>query len=124
MADDPDDPLDDLRRRIEATREAAERLAGEAAQAREDVRAGREASNGWRTPQDHEERTSELQTLVALLESLRGLVPAELQAQVTEVIRQVLLLVRAMIDWLVERLETAHRPSPGDGPDVQDIPIS
>lgn len=123
MGETPDDPLDDLRRRIEATREAAERLAGEAAGAREDVRAGREPSNGWRTTEDHQARTSEIQSIVALLESLRGLVPAELAEQVTEVIKQVLLLLRAVIDWLVERLDTAGPPSTGAGPDVQDIPI-
>ncbi|WP_255450744.1 hypothetical protein [Conexibacter sp. W3-3-2] len=39
--------------------------------------------------------------------------------------RQVLLLVRALIDWLVERMGPASatpRPA-GAGPDVQDIPI-
>lgn len=128
MPDDTDDPLADLRERIRATQEAAERLAGEASEARETHRAGGTPPNGWRTTEDHEARTGELQALVALLESLRGLVPTELQEQLTEVVRQVLLLVRALIDWLVERMEGrapgSGRGTAGTGPDVQDIPIA
>lgn len=128
MPDRPDDPLEDLRDRIQATQDAAERLAREATGARQAYEAGDTPPEGWRTTADHEARTHDLHALVTLLDSLRGLVPAELQAQLTEVVRQVLLLVRALIDWLVERLDVgsgpARRASPGDGPDVQDIPIS
>lgn len=127
MTDRPDDdPLDELRRRIQDTQEAAERLAGEAADARAAHEQGRTPPAGWRTGGDREARAGELQALVALLESLRALVPAELQEQLTEVVRQVLLLVRALIDWLVERMgpaSAAPRPA-GAGPDVQDIPIA
>lgn len=128
MPDRPDDPLDELRQRIQATQEAAERLAREASDARETHRAGGEPPEGWRTEADHEARTGELHALVTLLDSLRGLIPAELQAQLTEVVRQVLLLVRALIDWLVERLDVgggaSGRAGSTDGPDVQDIPIT
>lgn len=124
----PDDPLEDLRARIQATQEAAERLAREASDAREAHRAGEEPPAGWRSEADHEARTGDLHALVTLLDSLRHLIPAELQAQLTEVVRQVLLLVRALIDWMVERLELGSgpggRPGRADGPDVQDIPIS
>ena len=57
---------------------------------------------------------------MALLRALRELVPPELQAQVSEVIRQVLLLLRAVIDYWVDRLD-APRPAEVE---VQDIPIS
>lgn len=128
MPDAPDDPLEELRQRIQATQDAAERLAREASDARETHRAGGEPPEGWRTEADHEARTGELHALVTLLDSLRGLIPAELQAQLTEVVRQVLLLVRALIDWLVERLDvgkgTGGRTAGVDGPDVQDIPIT
>jgi hypothetical protein len=129
MPDRPDDPLDELRERIQATQDAAERLAREATGARAAYDAGDEPPEGWRTTADHEARTGELHALVSLLDSLRGLIPAELQAQLTEVVRQVLLLVRALIDWLVDRLDVGGSGSgpgraAGAGPDVQDIPIS
>ncbi len=125
MPDRPDDPLSELRDRIRATQEAAERLAHEASDARDADRNGQTPPEGWRTTGDHEARTGELQALVALLDSLRGLVPTELQEQLTEVVRQVLLLVRALIDWLVERMERGEvTPRPATGPDVQDIPIT
>jgi hypothetical protein len=38
---------------------------------------------GWAAPQDHAARQEEAQALVALLQALRELVPAELQAQLT-----------------------------------------
>jgi hypothetical protein len=101
-----DDPLDALRERIRATQEAAERLAGEAAGA----------------PREQQEETvREAQALVALLETLRDLVPAELWQQVRDLIRQLLLLIRAIIDWWVDRIEGGPK---GAAPIVEDIEIS
>ena len=57
---------------------------------------------------------------MALLRALRELVPPELQQQVSEVIRHVLLLLRAVIDYWVDRLD-APRPAEVE---VQDIPIA
>jgi hypothetical protein len=48
-------------------------------------------------------------------------VPPDLQQQVTDVIRQILLLLRAVIDFWVERLEAP--PSASGGVEVQDIPV-
>jgi len=108
---DPD-PLDEIRERVRATSEAAERLM------REQVPPG-----GWAAPRPPGagEATSEMQALVALLESLRDVLPPELRAQVTELVRQLLLVLRALIDFLVDRLE--HGPRGGE-PEVEDIPIS
>ncbi|WP_210492171.1 hypothetical protein [Patulibacter sp. SYSU D01012] len=123
----PDDPLDDLRARIAATQEAAERLHEQAAAARADDEAGRVPPNGWATPQDRQERADEVHALAALLRALRDLVPAELQSHVTDLVRQLLLLARAIIDWWVERLGLEDgrdaRPPAGAGPRVEDIPI-
>jgi hypothetical protein len=119
MPDRPTDPVADLRDRIRATQAAAERLAGEAAGAARLAGEGRVPPAGWATPSERAAQREELQALLGLLGALRDLVPAELQAQVTEVIRQVLLLVRALIDWCVEQLEREH----GADPDVEDIPI-
>jgi hypothetical protein len=102
----PPDPLSELRERVHAAQAAAERLAGEARH-----HAGEIPCPGAR---------DELDALVGLLRSLRELVPPELQQQVTEVIRQVLLLLRAVIDFWVDRLD-APRPAEVE---VQDIPIA
>jgi hypothetical protein len=110
--DEPADPLSDLRDRLRATQEAAARLAGEE---------GHVPPQGWAAPP----RTGggagdDLAQLVALLGSLRELVPPELQQQVTDLIRQVLLLVRAILDHVIDRLE----PGRGGEPEVEDIPIA
>jgi hypothetical protein len=60
--------------------------------------------------------------------ALRELVPTEFRGQVTEILRQLLLLVRAIIDWWVDRLEidpAAPRPAGARpaSPVSEDIPI-
>ena len=104
------DPLHDLRDRIRATQQAAERLVSEGVPAQ-----------GWATPQEAEETTQEVQALAALIQALRDLVPPELQEQLREVVRQLLLLVRALVDFWVQRLE---QPAPAEpGPVPEDIPV-
>jgi DNA-binding HxlR family transcriptional regulator len=51
---------------------------------------------------------------------VRELLPDELQQQVTELIRQLLLVLRALIDWAVARIERGPR---GRETEVEDIPI-
>jgi hypothetical protein len=113
---DPTDPLSDLRDRLRETHEAAARLAGDEP---------RVPPQGWAAPPRSSGSGSaraddEIAQLVALLGSLRELVPPELQQQVTDLIRQVLLLVRALLDLVIERLE----PERGGEPEVEDIPIA
>jgi hypothetical protein len=111
MPDPERDALEELRERVRATTEAAERIMSERAPRR-----------GWAAPPPPSgEATSEIQALVALLESLRDLLPPELRAQVTDLVRQLLLVLRALIDWLVDHLERGPR---GEEPEVEDIPIS
>ena len=102
----PPDPLSELRERVHAAQAAAEHLAGEAREHASEL--------------PRRDARDELDALVALLRALRELVPAELQQQVSDVIRQVLLLLRAVIDYWVDRLD-APRPAEVE---VQDIPIS
>ncbi len=124
------DPLEDLRARLGATQAAAERLAGEAAGAAGRAAGGGVPPQGWATPQDRTARQEEAQALVVLLQALRDVVPPELQAQVSEVIRQVLLLLRAIIDFWVARLDPEAREaaaagmtSPPGQQRFEDIPI-
>jgi hypothetical protein len=108
------DPIDDLRERLRATQEAAERLAGGV------------PPQGWASAQERDATAGEVQALVAVLQALRDVVPDELWQQVREVLRQLLLLLRAILDLVVERLSTERG---GDGPreggtEIQDIPIA
>ena len=102
----PPDPLDELRERVRAAQDSAERLAGDARNAAE-----------WSRDQTRDD----LEALVALLRTLRDLVPPELQQQVSDVLRNVLLLLRATIDYWVARLEPAPA-RPGDV-EIEDIPV-
>ncbi len=111
MPDPGHDPLDELRERVRATQEAAERIMESNVPPR-----------GWTAPpRAAGEATGEMHALVVLLESLRDMLPPELRAQVAELARQLLLVLRALIDWLVDRLERGPR---GAAPEVEDIPIS
>jgi hypothetical protein len=109
---EPADPLADLRERLRATQEAAARLAGDEP---------RVPPQGWAAPPRADSGAEDdIAQLVSLLGSLRELVPPELQQQVTDLIRQVLLLVRAILDHVIDRLE----PGRGGEPEVEDIPIA
>jgi hypothetical protein len=107
------DPVDDLRERLRATQEAAERIAG------------RVPPQGWATAQERDATAGEVQALVAVLRALRDVVPDDLWEQVREVIRQLLLLLRAILDLVVERLSGEPGAAAGGvgAAEVQDIPI-
>lgn len=73
--------------------------------------------NGWEAP--HQEDASTADVLAQLGELLGELVPEDLQLRIAEAVRELLVALRALIDWLVTRLE--HRP--GGPVEVRDIPI-
>jgi hypothetical protein len=123
-----DDAVADLRARILATKDAAERLHAQAEEARTAEQGGGTPPNGWATPADRRARAEEVHALTELVRALRELVPTEFRGQVTEILRQLLLLVRAIIDWWVDRLEidpAAPRPAGARpaSPVSEDIPI-
>jgi hypothetical protein len=60
----------------------------------------------------------DLSPLIALVEAMRRVVPLELQEQVNALQRELLLTIRALIDWYLERLDGSQRATV-----VEDIPI-
>ena len=107
---------DELRERLRATQEAAERFAREV------------PPQGWAAHgDDHQPNADEIEALLQALRSLRELLPDELQEQLRETIRHVLLLVRGILDLALERLDTAELPAPqkpvSGAPEASDIPI-
>jgi hypothetical protein len=131
----PDDSSD-LRRHIDAAADAADRLVREAQERAERSdrefreRMGDVPERGWDVPDDAKSAPvrSELQVITSLLGPLREAVPEEVSQQLAEAVRELLLAVRALIDWYLERLERLPRPVGGSGKTdderVQDIPIS
>jgi hypothetical protein len=120
------DEAEDLRARLDEAHAAADRLVREATRQAAGV-AGDPASHvpprGWETPGTSEPRDSfslpELDSLRALLDLGRTAVPPELRRQFIAAVRELLLALRALIDFYVERLESGARPPA----EVEDIPI-
>ncbi len=107
--------LDELRARLRETQAAAERLAGQI------------PPQGWASAQARNETAEEIQALVSILSALRAVVPDDLWEQVREIVRQLLLLLRALLDLVVERLGTGERGADSrseSGSGLQDIPIT
>src|SRR3954465_15047298 len=110
---DPADPLGELRERLRATQEAAARPPGDEA---------RVPPQGWAAPARGDGAPgleADLAALTAAVAALPGLRPPGPQRQGADLIRQVLLLVRAILDRWIERLEAER----GAEPEVEDIPI-
>ena len=111
--------LQALRERLQATQEAAQRMAEEAVR-------DRPPPAGWDVPHRATETHEDLDAILGLLASLRDVLPPELLSQLADLVRQLLVFVRAVLDWWIERMEAeqdaaARAASRDDG--VQDIPI-
>src|SRR4051794_646177 len=100
--------------------EAAERLVREAHERAEQAAraaAGAAPPNGWSGGGG--QAAPDFSALFALLEGARGAIPAELLQALADALRELLLAIRAVLDYSIERLErTPHTP-----PSVEDIPI-
>jgi hypothetical protein len=106
--------------RLRRQYEEAERLVREAQAAAEAAAASSVPPRGWATPgEDRPPPAFDLAQITALVEALRGVVPPDLARQLAEALRQLLLALRAVLDWYIARLEGGEPPSR----DVQDIPV-
>jgi hypothetical protein len=120
----PEDALRRLEERLDRASEAAERLMAQAAA----EAAGGGSGNppdppepppaGWQMPDDSPPG-SDLDPLTTLVRTLRELIPPELQRRLIAALRELLMALRALIDWYLERLE--HRRA--QPVEVEDIPI-
>jgi hypothetical protein len=104
---------------LEAVREA-ERLVREATE-RAEAMASRVPPRGFETPDRErgENAFPDLAALAGLLELARGTLPPELARQLAQALRELLIALRAVLDYSIERLEPGD-PAPAP---VEDIPI-
>jgi hypothetical protein len=117
------DALRQVRAHLDEAHAAADRLVQEAQRQAEeaagDIPAG-VPPRGWDSGRG-DSSTPDLQALFALLDAVREAVPAELSRQLAAALRELLLALRALIDWYLERL---GEPAAGRAEvEVEDIPL-
>jgi hypothetical protein len=61
----------------------------------------------------------EIARLLQVARELRQQIPPELDARLADALHELLLALRALLDWMIER----QRRAPDQPPEVQDIPI-
>jgi hypothetical protein len=109
----PDDPMDavrDAERLVREATERAERIAGDV------------------PPRGYEPREPggappfpDLSALAGLVDLARSSLPPDLQRQLQQALRELLIALRAVLDYSIDRLEPGPEPPPAT---VEDIPIS
>ena len=108
--------------RLRAQYEEAERLVREAQRVADEATAGAGAAppRGWSVPGGTPPSPfPDLSQIAALVESLRGVVPPELARQLADALRELLIAMRAVLDWYIVRLEGGEPASR----EMQDIPV-
>ena len=76
---------------------------------------------GWATRAPQPPSAPDLQAIVGLIDWVRSAVPPDLSRQLAEALRDLLLALRALLDWYIERLGD---PAPGSPEvEVEDIPL-
>jgi hypothetical protein len=109
----PEDPLDAVRE--------AERLVREATERAERI-AGETPPSGYDAPRSgHGPAFPDLSAITNLVELARGSLPPDLQRQLQQALRELLIALRAVLDYSIDRLEPGPEPPSST---VEDIPIS
>jgi hypothetical protein len=122
------DGLRRLEDRLDRASDAAQRLLAEAAERVEEPRAGeappagKPPPAGWQAPTEEDARTwhHDLDRLLAAVALIQDAIPPDLQRRLAEAVRELLLALRAAIDWYLERAE----PQRAQAAEAQDIPIA
>ena len=138
VADESQEALRRLEERLSQASDAAERLLADAVRSAGRERAAdprapgdrsrtdedRPPASGWQMPRTDEEThvrgpAAEIETLLSALGLIRDLIPPEVLARVAAAVRELLLALRALLDYYLDRLDRPH-PEPER---VRDIPI-
>ena len=110
---DPLDAVRDAERLVREATERAEKLAGEV------------PPRGYEDPQparaDAAPAFPDLSALSGLLELARTSLPPDLERQLAQALRELLIALRAVLDYSIDRLEPGPPPP---STTVEDIPIS
>jgi hypothetical protein len=124
-----EDALRRLEARLERASGAAERLFAEAASEAaaaalrmgERIRPDGAPAQGWQPggSEGSSRAAADLELVAALWREARGVLPPEVRDRLAEAVRELLLAVRALIDWYLERLERER----GEPVEVEDIPV-
>jgi len=118
-----EDALREVRAHLDDAHAAADRLVREAQRQAEDADGPPREEvppRGWATP-GAAPGAPDLAALVALIDAVRRAVPPELSRQLAEALRDLLLAIRALLDWYLERL---GEPGPDrTRVEVEDIPL-
>jgi len=113
----PEDPLDAVREAERLVREAterAERLSAELPPRGYESHGGGDDAGGAPPFPD-------LSALAGLMELARSSLPPDLQRQLQQALRELLIALRAVLDYSIDRLEPGQEPPPAT---VEDIPIN
>ena len=114
----PEDPLEavrDAERLVREATERAERLGAELPPSGfQDPKAAAEEGGGAAPFPD-------LSALAGLMDLARSSLPPDLQRQLQQALRELLIALRAVLDYSIDRLEPGQEPPPAA---VEDIPIS
>ena len=110
----PEDPLETVRE--------AERLVREATERAERI-AGGTPPRGFEEPKAQQAAPPfpDLSALTGLMELARSSLPPDLQRQLQQALRELLIALRAVLDYSIDRLEPGQEPPSAT---VEDIPIS
>jgi hypothetical protein len=112
VPEDPRDPVRDAERLVREATERAEQLGAEVPPRGYESRGGDEAG----TPP-----FPDLSALAGLMDLARSSLPPDLQRQLQQALRELLIALRAVLDYSIDRLEPGPDPPPAS---VEDIPIS
>jgi hypothetical protein len=112
---DGQDPYAEAERLVRDAQRAADRAA---------AAAGRQEAppRGWDVPRPDTQSAPpfpDLSALIALVDTLKGTVPQELVQQLSDALRELLIALRAILDYSIARLERPAR----EPVEVEDIPI-
>lgn len=111
------DQADLLRKSIQAATDAAQRLADSVTGGEWDP--GRPPRRGYAVP-DQDQTSTPTDSLAAFLEIARLSLPPDLAAQFAELIKELLLALKALAEWALDSLSQGTDAAA----DIQEIPIT